>query len=83
MYIYLCTRQGLRSPAPAAMCMDGGLSIVLGLRELRLEGLAADERVLVGDRADDGLAPVPHQGVPEGDDSGGDGGGAEGCGHVG
>ena len=31
------------------MCMGGGLSIVLGLRELRLEGLAADERVLVGD----------------------------------
>ena len=74
MYIYLCTRQGLRSPAPAAMCMGGGLSIVLGLRELRLEGLAADERVLVGHAADDGLAPVPHQGIPDGDDSGGDGG---------
>ena len=65
---------GAPSPAPAAMCMGGGLSIVLGLRELRLEGLAADERVLVGDAADDGLAPVPYQGIPDGDDFGGDGG---------
>jgi len=63
------------SPAPpAAMCMGGGLSIVIGLRELRLEGLAADERVLVGDGPYHRLAPVPHQGVPDGDDFGGDGG---------
>ena len=54
-----------------------GLSIALGLRELRLEGLAADERVLVGDRADDGLAPVPHQGIPNRNDFGGDGGGVD------
>ena len=47
------------------MCMGGGLSIVLGLRELRLEGAAADER-LVGHAADDGLAPVL-QGIPDGD----------------
>ena len=68
------------SPAPpAAMCMGGGPSIVrrVGLRELRLEGLAADERVLVRDGPDDSLAPVPHQGVPDGDDFRGDGGGVD------
>ena len=43
--------------------MGGGPSIVrrVGLRELGLEGLAADERVLVGDRATLLALARPHE----------------------